>query len=386
MTELPIKSLGVYCAYWDSPKFATLDPHYNTVYLFSARPVGGQPGSTGAVFFDYPQDTAANLQAYRALGKTAILSIGGAGEFIDLSTRARSSALVASIETLFTQWRGFDGIDWDIESDSLYPTEMAWVSQQLKLTYGPNFAITYAAAPWRAMDQQVVQALYQAGVLDLVSPQYYDLTGLSTEQSKISNAVSSIEGVWAPLVNHDYSKLGFGFETTGESSSNTMTVASCVSAWNTVVAAHPSLRGAFCWESAQDASIGYAFAQVMAPVVLTNVPAPTPVPTPAPATDNKAYIQTASRVVNGFDIPRLLNYLVVYTLKTGTVTTTNQYGTEVTIINGVVTSVVDRAIVAKRTGTAIPANGVVLSGHGTARTWLNAFAKVGVPVKLPVLF
>lgn len=86
--------------------------------------------------------------------------------------------------------------------------------------------------------------------------------------------------------------------------------------------------------------------------------------------------------VSGTDVQRAADSLVVYTPASGTVTTTNVYGAEAVVVGGVVTALRDR-LVTRAGGTAIPSNGVVLSGHGVARDWLLANARVGASVTLP---
>jgi len=63
--------------------------------------------------------------------------------------------------------------------------------------------------------------------------------------------------------------------------------------------------------------------------------------------------------------------LIVYTPAFGATTGTNQWGSEVTVIDNVVT-----AISASKGNTAIPANGVVISGHDQAGQWLITNAKL----------
>jgi len=66
-----------------------------------------------------------------------------------------------------------------------------------------------------------------------------------------------------------------------------------------------------------------------------------------------------------------------------TQTVTNQWGSEVTVgADGRVIAVLDRQITGSTTGTTVPAGGYVLSGHGTARDWLNANAVPGALVEL----
>jgi len=84
-----------------------------------------------------------------------------------------------------------------------------------------------------------------------------------------------------------------------------------------------------------------------------------------------------THALNGTNIYRSTNYLVLYTPAKGATTGTNQYGYEAAVVDGVVTKV-ENGI----GNMAIPSNGFVLSGHGDSRTWLATYAKVGAPVVL----
>ncbi|HEX5560852.1 MAG TPA: GDSL-type esterase/lipase family protein, partial [Nocardioidaceae bacterium] len=90
-------------------------------------------------------------------------------------------------------------------------------------------------------------------------------------------------------------------------------------------------------------------------------------------------IGSASYPVTGTNIARGVNQLIGYTSPV-TVTPTNQWGTEVTVVAGKVSAVNNREATQSLTGTTVPTNGYVLSGHGTAEDWLNANAKVGSAV------
>ncbi|NAZ85510.1 LamG domain-containing protein [Kineococcus indalonis] len=81
--------------------------------------------------------------------------------------------------------------------------------------------------------------------------------------------------------------------------------------------------------------------------------------------------------LKGFDVSRTADSLVAYT-KVGSTTGTNQYGTEVVVRDGRVVSV-SRS----RPGIKVPTGSIVLSGHGTARAWLDANAKVGASITVP---
>lgn len=88
-------------------------------------------------------------------------------------------------------------------------------------------------------------------------------------------------------------------------------------------------------------------------------------------------IDGSSHTVDGQDVYRSANFLVMYTPAYGASTRTNQYGFEAAVVNGKVTQIADGV-----GNMAIPAGGYVLSGHGTSRTWLKARAQVGDTVSI----
>ena len=69
------------------------------------------------------------------------------------------------------------------------------------------------------------------------------------------------------------------------------------------------------------------------------------------------------------------NQLVIYTRDFGRTTGTNEFGKEAVVIDG---------IVDKLTGanSNIPRNGFVISGHGTAKKWINDNLKIGTKVEI----
>ncbi|WP_432483196.1 twin-arginine translocation signal domain-containing protein [Kineococcus esterisolvens] len=85
----------------------------------------------------------------------------------------------------------------------------------------------------------------------------------------------------------------------------------------------------------------------------------------------------ATYPLKGFNVSRTADSLVAYT-KAGSSTGTNQYGTEVVVRDGRVVSV-SRS----KPGIRVPSGSIVLSGHGKARTWLDANAKVGASLAVP---
>lgn len=268
MVALPNKVLGTYWTSWKpSPALSKLSPAYNTVWLAFATPVTSK---SGAVQFPQNAETAsqfkADLLAFRKTG-CAILSVGGAGSYFQLSTASEISYFVSSIEILYSQLGGFDGVDFDIEDGTLYSQALVTVSRALKARFGPQFAITVPAAPWSVPYQQACTTLYQAGVLDLVAPQFYELSGLTSESSKITNLVSQIENTWLPVVGNDASMLALGYGIASAVTEETMLPASFLSAWNTLVKQFPTLRGVFCWDANGDAEQNWSFATSLASVI-----------------------------------------------------------------------------------------------------------------------
>lgn len=119
-----------------------------------------------------------------------------------------------------------------------------------------------------------------------------------------------------------------------------------------------------------------SFAKVGAAVTINNLGDPPPPPPPSiEYPKNAVIIGTATLAVTGVNTTRTSNALIVYTPDATDATGTNQYGTEVVVVGGVVTVVQDKV-----GNITVPENGYVLSGHGTARTWLLTNAKVGATV------
>ncbi|WP_257347436.1 alpha amylase family protein [Pseudalkalibacillus decolorationis] len=72
--------------------------------------------------------------------------------------------------------------------------------------------------------------------------------------------------------------------------------------------------------------------------------------------------------ITGVNTTRGSNQLVMYTPAKYDASPANQWGAEVQVTDGVVTKVIDRTYGAP--AVTVPDNGVVLSGHGEARTWI----------------
>lgn len=119
------------------------------------------------------------------------------------------------------------------------------------------------------------------------------------------------------------------------------------------------------------------YATLGAAVSIPNLGEPPPPPPPPPPSHPTTQVTLGAQVraVDGVDVTRRTNFLVVYTPDLGASTGTNEYGFEAAVVGGVVTQVANGV-----GNMAIPPNGYVLSGHGTARTFLAAYATPGTPV------
>jgi hypothetical protein len=110
-------------------------------------------------------------------------------------------------------------------------------------------------------------------------------------------------------------------------------------------------------------------------------PPPPPVdpPPPVPLPVGMVSIGSAQFHLAGVNMARETDALVRYTRAGGTTTGTNEYGFEATVsAAGKVTKVANGV-----GNAAVTKSGSVLSGHGKARAWLLANAKVGSVVTFP---
>jgi chitinase len=240
--------------------------NYNLIYLFSAHPVGGSPGTTGAVTFDLPGDDRgaatnfyADVQYVRGVQKRkVILSIGGAGNSMTFPDRAHSQNFVDSVVALYNQFGGFDGIDWD-NFEGIVPStsEMIWISQELKRRY-PGFLVTSPPAPWNNDDLAFCQAMVQAAALDYCGPQYYDGPGLA-DPAYVADNIDK----WVAALGASHVVVGLGINN----ATNYMTPSQAVDAWNRVKTKYPAIRGGFDWAISTDEAQGWPFATTVAPLI-----------------------------------------------------------------------------------------------------------------------
>lgn len=267
LLSLPSKVTGLYHTAWGLGIDATRPPSsYNLQYIFHAVPSGAGDGS-----FTYGYALPANRAAARARGTRLILTVGGARAGFQFTTRPQSQAFVDSIKAINTQFGGtqsnpaFDGVDFNNFEGEVTPnlTENRWISQQLRLFFGANFIITCPPAPWRDADKVFCSGMLSSGDMSYAAPQYYDGPGLQDPQY-IINSVSD----WVVNVaGGDASKIVVGFGLAG--GANYSTVDQMISAWNTLEARYPTLRGMFLWEQGTDLAQNWPVATRLNPLVLS---------------------------------------------------------------------------------------------------------------------
>lgn len=258
---------GYYPDWVDEVRVRDLDPRYNLVYLFAARPEGGAPGTTGRVVFTPPgngRGAATNLVADLQYARSTqhrkiILSVGGAGNGMSFPERQKSQRFVDSVAGIAQQLGGLDGLDWNTFEGNQAPDtgEMIWISLELKRRF-PGWIITAPPAPWNQVDRSFCAAMVAAGALDYAAPQYYDGPGLD-QQAYIVDSVDQ----WVSLLGASHVVVGFGIWD----QPNYMSIGEAISTWQEVVRRHPDLRGAFDWSISLDESQGWPFASQLGPLV-----------------------------------------------------------------------------------------------------------------------
>lgn len=259
---------GYYPNWTPAPlRIRDVNRNYNLIYLFAAIPVGGPPGTTGAVTWSPPgngRGAATNLKAdiqyaRSTQGRKIILSVGGAGNGMSFPNRAKSQTFVNSIVAIYRQLGGIDGMDWNTFEANQTPDtgEMIWISLELKRLY-PGFIISAPPAPWNSIDKEFCRAMVAAGALDYAAPQYYDGPGLNQPAYVVDNVKQ-----WVSLLGANRVVVGFGINN----ATNYMSRDQAITTWNQVKANHPDIRGGFNWQIHTDEAQGWPFANGVAPLI-----------------------------------------------------------------------------------------------------------------------
>lgn len=105
---------------------------------------------------------------------------------------------------------------------------------------------------------------------------------------------------------------------------------------------------------------------------------------PAKAALKENYVKAENgetHTIAAFNVLRGSNQIVVYTPEFGTSTKNNRWGIEVVVSGGKVTEVRDGPV-DETSDSPIPADGFVVSAHGTAREWVKAHLIAGSSVEI----
>ena len=274
---LPSQILACYFTTWDARYPITDVPmDFNVIHLFHARPqgplltdpVGGYQtyNNTGDGTFympnmGEPQISADKIQQVRARGQKVLLTVGGASAGFNFDTRTKSQNFVNSFKSMYAALGGVDGVDFNTFEAGIgsTPSEMIWISQQLIAQYGPDFAVTCPPAAdgnYAPGDRTLTAALSAAGVLAYAAPQYYDYSGFKTP-----NVVKDYTDQWVAHLG-DASKVVVGLSANYDYA-NSLTLAECIREWEAIKAAHPTIRGMFCWNAQNDMSDGNVWGSTM---------------------------------------------------------------------------------------------------------------------------
>lgn len=290
--RIPANPVGLYWVYWAPfQRLVQFPTTYNVLFLFHAYPAEGEPvgGSTGAVVLRTPSGTPgtfmnADIATCRARGQKVILSVGGAGGQVYLTSQSRADAFITSIKAINVQLGGsgttnaIDGLDWNNFEGVSQGAQGAWMSyigQQLRAYYGDDFIFTAPPAAsffedQNTYDRLLVAELYKNGVIDWICPQFYD----GTDNALLSNVRTQLDwyntavtiGGTSVQIPRDY--IGIGFSIGSTTGNKFWTTSGASSAYSTVVADGRTPKGAFNWANHLDT--GNTFATSVAPVITNN--------------------------------------------------------------------------------------------------------------------
>lgn len=294
-TVLPANPIAIYWPYWDTRRCTALSDIYNMFFLFQCVPDDGSPNFRPAGSIRLIKNTTASseaqyeadVQALRTAGKKAILTVGGAGAQVDLSTTARVTQCVNDIKAIYTDLGGFDGVDWNAFEQSIVPPDgISSASQQLKAEYGDDFIIcappttsgaNLASPGTQAINDRLLMAtMYRDEVLDWFCPQFYDGPG-NDITSTVRNAMNfykatiTIDGQNVTIPDSTMG-IGYGVWSTGTPNPHYWTAAETKTDYETMVSEGQHPKGAFNFSSVIDATD--TFATTTGPIITNNSGAP----------------------------------------------------------------------------------------------------------------
>lgn len=257
--------VGVYFPHWEPRRLKDRPKEINTVYLAFAIGTGeGAVQFAGLNTLDKGQFIA-DIKELRGRGVSVILSVGGEGSPIALDNDTQVNNLVASVDKIYKEWGGFDGLDWDVEAPAINPSNFAAASRKLKAKYGQKFAICMSFAGNVAAYKELARDLERTDEVDLVVIQYYDYQ--ASQQERRAGVLSRTR----ELVNTysiNPSHIGIGVKFAGDEAM-VWTVPSILEMWQATVKEFPSLGGVVVWDSLSSSQVpaGDEFLQQVAPEI-----------------------------------------------------------------------------------------------------------------------
>ena len=266
---LPAKVVGGYYAEWDGSTPAEITqnaPGYNVLYAAFAW-----SGSTSDSLVFQPTKLSASelksqINASKAKGVTWILSMGGGGDSkIRLMNETNATNIFNSLVPIIDEY-GFQGLDFDIECGASCWNADSGVSlsKKLKTKYGNNFYITAAPRPYETRDAggpYASFALKAGDLLDLYGLQFYDFNEANSASSLRSIILSDINKVVS--LGIPASKITMGAITYDGYGAGHNTDEVYASIYNELQQQHPTIRGAYVWDTGLDKRNNWGFPVVV---------------------------------------------------------------------------------------------------------------------------
>jgi hypothetical protein len=262
----PSKIIYGFWLYWSSLRITAISQNFNIIGLFHFRNSGNGMDGGSASWPTPGNPTAAEVKTVVDRGQKIFVVVGGVGYSFFYSTRAQSDALLAALIPFINGLGGaayIHGVDfnnWYTDITGLdYATELVYLAQQLKATFGVKFAIVFPVKNNAAYNRNLMKAMSDANysgtsLLTWVNPQYTDNVAYKT-----AGVVKGEIDTWVntPLAE---TKVMMGLSSNYNMTTNSLTLAECTREWDAAYAAHPNLRGVGCYSIDTDAAISYAFA------------------------------------------------------------------------------------------------------------------------------
>jgi hypothetical protein len=233
----PTRSVAMYHMVWSDPEATPLSAIPDGVNVLNLAFAQGDPPALPGWGAEGEDGFAEAVRALRARGVRIVLSVGGEDGEVDLRDRRSFVDGVMAVNDLIP----LDGIDWDVETEAPVPlADVVAISTELRRLRGEHFAVTLAPNGSNVGDYlELALALEDAGLLTRIGQQFYDAV-VSREEvlRSVSGAVS------AGIPAHKYAvgmMVGDG--------DRQWTVDECEEHLASVIAEHPSIGGAYLWES-----------------------------------------------------------------------------------------------------------------------------------------